>query len=174
MTDQRSGVTIRGRRAEDWAALYALCESQPSHLNPLEVPYRSEDTARTTFGAIPDNVNTFSLIAEEKGTLLGEITLRHVNRERRRHIGIIEHLVLIHDARATIGTPLLAAALDLGINWLHLSRIETIVAIDHTALIALYTAASFTIEGTLREYAYRQGSYVDAHMLAHISQNTGR
>jgi putative acetyltransferase len=65
-----------------------------------------------------------------------------------------------------VGTALLQAALDLADNWLNLLRLELEVYTDNEPAVRLYTRAGFVIEGTLRQYAYRDGQYADVYAMA--------
>jgi L-phenylalanine/L-methionine N-acetyltransferase len=60
------------------------------------------------------------------------------------------------------------AVVDLADRWLNLTRIELTVFTDNEAAIALYRKFKFEIEGTLRKYAFRDGTFVDAYMMARI------
>ena len=67
-----------------------------------------------------------------------------------------------------VGTALLAAAIDLADRWLQLRRLELQVYADNAAGIALYTRQGFVEEGRHRDYAFRDGSFVDALSMARI------
>jgi putative acetyltransferase len=67
-----------------------------------------------------------------------------------------------------VGTALLAAALDLADNWLNLRRIGLEVYVDNAAAVRLYEKHGFAVEGTLRDYAFRAGGYVDAYAMARL------
>jgi putative acetyltransferase len=66
------------------------------------------------------------------------------------------------------GTALMQAAVDLADNWLNLSRLELEVYTDNEAAVRLYQKFGFSIEGTLRRFAYRDGQYVDAYCMARL------
>ncbi len=68
-----------------------------------------------------------------------------------------------------VGSALLSAAIDLCENWMNVSRIEIEVYTDNEAAIALYKKHGFVIEGTCRKYAFRDGKYVDAHIMARVA-----
>ncbi len=53
-------------------------------------------------------------------------------------------------------------------DWLNLKRIELTVYTDNAPAIALYKRNGFEIEGTHRDFAFRGGSFVDAHAMARI------
>jgi putative acetyltransferase len=65
-----------------------------------------------------------------------------------------------------VGTALLQAAIDLADNWLNLRRLELEVYTDNEPAVRLYARAGFVIEGTLRQYVFRDGQYVDVYTMA--------
>lgn len=67
-----------------------------------------------------------------------------------------------------VGSALMAAALDLADNWLNLHRIELTVFVDNEAALALYRKFGFVEEGRARDYAFRQGRYVDVFYMARV------
>ena len=62
----------------------------------------------------------------------------------------------------------MSAALDLTDNWFDLRRVELTVFTDNVGAVRLYQNFGFEIEGTLREYAFRNGQYVDAYSMARL------
>ncbi len=69
-----------------------------------------------------------------------------------------------------VGSTLLAAAVDLAHNWLAVRRLELTVYTDNHAAIALYKRHGFVIEGEARDYAFRDGEYVDVFFMANIRE----
>ena len=67
-----------------------------------------------------------------------------------------------------VGTELLKAAIDLAERWLNLTRLELFVFTDNKPAIRLYERFGFAVEGTLRQYAYRDGRFVDALAMARL------
>ncbi|SDI77372.1 Acetyltransferase (GNAT) family protein [Ferrimonas sediminum] len=67
-----------------------------------------------------------------------------------------------------MGSALLTALLDLADNWLALRRIELEVYADNSAALALYRKQGFEQEGRARKYAFRDGRYVDALLMARV------
>jgi len=51
---------------------------------------------------------------------------------------------------------------------LNLTRLDLRVYVDNEPAIALYNKFGFEIEGTHRLFAYRNGEYVDAHVMARL------
>jgi putative acetyltransferase len=66
------------------------------------------------------------------------------------------------------GTALLQAAIDLAEQWLNLSRLELEVYTDNEPAIRLYKKFGFRIEGTLVHFAFRDGQYEDAYLMARL------
>ena len=66
------------------------------------------------------------------------------------------------------GTALMQAAVDLADKWLNLTRLELDVYTDNEPAIRLYKKFGFVIEGTLVNYAYRDGQYVDTYTMARL------
>ena len=69
-----------------------------------------------------------------------------------------------------VGTALMQAAVDLADKWLNLRRLELEVYIDNGPAIRLYEKFGFTIEGTLVDFAFRDGHYVDTYMMARLQK----
>ena len=67
-----------------------------------------------------------------------------------------------------IGTALLAAIIDAADRWHAIRRLELTVYFDNLAAIRLYRRHGFESEGTLRDYAFKAGRYVDAMAMARI------
>jgi putative acetyltransferase len=67
-----------------------------------------------------------------------------------------------------VGGALLAAAIELADGWLNYQRLELTVYTDNLAAVHLYRKFGFSIEGTCRAYAFRDGTYVDAYQMARL------
>jgi predicted N-acetyltransferase YhbS len=67
-----------------------------------------------------------------------------------------------------VGTALIRAAVDLADNWLNLHRLELEVYTDNEPAVRLYHRHGFVIEGTLKDFAFRNGKYVDAFTMARL------
>jgi putative acetyltransferase len=76
----------------------------------------------------------------------------------------------VHDAYQGqgVGTALMTAAIDLADNWLNVIRLELSVWCDNIPAVRLYKRFDFEIEGTLRDYGFREGRYVDAYSMARL------
>ncbi len=59
--------------------------------------------------------------------------------------------------------------IDLADNRLNLERIELTVYIDNERAISLDKKFGFEIEGESKDYAFRNGKYVDVYHMAHFT-----
>jgi putative acetyltransferase len=60
------------------------------------------------------------------------------------------------------------AGVEMADRWLNLTRLELEVYTDNEAAIRLYERVGFEREGTMRQYAFRDGRYVDAYVMARL------
>jgi putative acetyltransferase len=67
-----------------------------------------------------------------------------------------------------VGTTLVRAAVELADNWLNLHRLELEVYTDNEPAVRLYKRHGFLTEGTLKDFAFRNGAYVDAFTMARL------
>ena len=159
-------IVIRRSEPADAAALQALYSGKAAYSGTLQLPFPSlpQWMARVEGG---DN-SQFSLVAECDGQIVGNAGLSVEQHPRRRHVANIG--MAVHDDHhgKGIGSQLLAAMIDLAENWLAVTRIELSVYTDNAAGVALYEKHGFQIEGTARQYAFRDGQYVDVYHMARI------
>lgn len=160
---------IRIRRCEpgDADALRAIFASPNAQAGTLQVPMPSTEQWRKRLaeGAPSDYV----LVAEVAGEVVGNLGLHAAALSpRRRHAGSVGMSVRDDWQGRGVGTALLTAALDLADNWLNYTRLELTVYVDNAAALALYRRFGFEIEGTLRQYAFRNGRFVDAFTMGRL------
>lgn len=156
---------IRAARPSDAEAITTLVNLPNFRWGTLRLPFQTvEETARRWSSGFS---NTTGLVAEQNGDIIGDLGLTRFHG-RRAHTGSIG--MGVHDdfTGQGIGSALLAAALDLAENWLALTRIELTVYTDNDPAIALYRKFGFEVEGTHKRFAFRDGAYVDAHMMARL------
>ena len=165
-----SEITIRAREPRDLAAITALFSCSGAIRGTLQLPYRSEEERREGFERRAPGMHF--LVAEIEGRVVGQLGLQAQQHPRRRHCG--ELGMAVHDdfVGRGVGRALLAAALELADRWLALRRIELEVYTDNGAAIALYEKFGFVREGTLRDFAFRDGGYVDAYAMARVRGDT--
>ena len=173
-----SGHPIVVRRAEpsDAEAIHSTFFGPKAIGGTLQIPYASVETWRKRLSEFPPEDHLLV------GTSASEVVanperLQHVGRlalhvaskvPRRRHTGNIGMAVRDDRQGRGVGTALMTAAIELADRWLNLQRLELSVYTDNLAAMALYRKFGFSIEGTCRAYAFRDGEYVDAYMMARL------
>jgi putative acetyltransferase len=157
---------IRPLEIDDYADWHAPITCPGVLRQTLQLPSLTLSAARKRLENRPDSSHALAAVVD--GRVVGQGWL-HVMSGRRSHVG--QPGVAVHDdyTRRGIGEALLAALVDLGENWLGLTRLELEVYTDNAPAIALYEKMGFCIEGTRRRYALRDGELVDAHIMARLS-----
>lgn len=158
-------LVIRALEVEDAEQLVAL-QSMPGYrFGTLRPPFPSRAAVRAFFEQqSPDDLHIGAFAGAR---LVGNAGL-HRHRGRRRHVAAIGMGVADGRTGQGIGTALLRALLDSADNWLDLRRVELSVFADNVRAIRLYERHGFAREGTLRDYAFRDGRYVDVIAMARL------
>lgn len=132
----------------------------------LQMPYQPADVWRKRLAASDDRA--IKLVALHGDEVIGNIGLEQYARIRQRHVGAIGMGVATAWHGKGIGSKLLAAVLDVADNWMSLHRVELTVYFDNEPALGLYRKFGFETEGRLRDYAVRDGAYVDAISMARL------
>ena len=159
-------IQIRHAQPDDYVALHSIFSQPRAAWGTLQLPYSSQEKWRER-AAKPEE-GSFSLVACVQGKVIAQLGL-HINQAlRRRHTAWLG--MAVHDAYQGqgVGTALMVAAVDLADNWLNLIRVELTVWTDNTRAVRLYQRFDFEIEGTLRDYGFRDGRYVDVYAMARL------
>lgn len=158
-------ITIRGIEADDWEDIAAIQAAPGVIYGTLQVPYKSRDAIRERTENQPPNMHALVAVVDEQ--VVGLLGLR-VGIGRRAHAASLGMMVHADFQGRGVGSALMAAAIDLAENWLALSRIDLEVFPDNAPALALYEKFGFEREGVLREYAFRDGQYVDSILMARV------
>ena len=164
-----SGHPIVIRRAEsgDAEAIHSTFCGPKAMAGTLQIPYPSVEMWRKRLADVP--ADDHFLVATIAGEVVGNLGLHATQKSpRRRHVGSLGLAVRDDRHRHGVGSALMAAAIELADGWLNLQRLELMVYTDNLAAIALYRKFGFAIEGTSRAYAFRDGRYVDAYLMARL------
>ncbi|MFN6964611.1 MAG: GNAT family N-acetyltransferase [Pyrinomonadaceae bacterium] len=162
-------LLIRRAEPDDAPGFCEIYGGKNAYSGTLQLPFPSVESWRRRLAESPSQI---MLVAVVDGTLVGSVGLHtYPERPRRKHVGTIGIGVRDDWAGKGIGTALLAAAIDLADNWLDLRRIELEVYTDNEAAIRLYEKFGFELEGTKRMDAFRDGRYVDSHVMARIKKS---
>jgi putative acetyltransferase len=163
MTD---AITIRRAEPDDYPAVQAIYAAPLAQAGTLQLPFPSLDLWRQRLQAVDPNAHL--LLACTGADVVGQLGLYVSANSRRRHVGEIGMGVRDDWQGKGVGGKLLSAALALADGWLQLRRVELQVYADNAAGIALYTRQGFVEEGRHRDFAFRDGAYVDAVSMARI------
>ena len=163
-------ITIRATEPTDYEAIRETMSQPMAQANTMQLPFPSADMWKKRLADIsPDDK---LLVAECDGKVVANLGLHPAGKAaRRRHACAIG--ISVHDAYhgKGIGSALMAAALDLADNWLQYSRIELTVFADNVNAIALYKKFGFEVEGTFKQYVFRNGVFADAYSMARLKNN---
>ena len=165
-----SGHPIVVRRAEpgDADAIHATFLGPRAIAGTLQLPYPSVEAWRKRLAEFAPETTTCSW-RRSPAKSIGNLGLHAASKSpRRRHVGYLGMAVRDDRQRRGVGTALLHAAIDLADGWLNYRRLELTVYTDNLAAFELYRKFGFAIEGTCRAYAFRDGTYVDAYMMARL------
>ncbi|USD66963.1 GNAT family N-acetyltransferase [Vibrio sp. SCSIO 43136] len=163
-----SEIVVRRAQPSDASAIAAIYAQGEACAQTLQLPMANEPLWQSRLQNIPDNVT--SLVAEYDGIVIGNLGLELCPQLRRRHVAHFGMGVKDEFHGKGVGSALIKAALDLADNWLNVRRLELNVYIDNRAAIALYEKHGFVIEGESKDFAFRNGEYVNVFHMARIKQ----
>ena len=169
------GHPIVVRRAEpgDAEAIHATFTGPRAIAGTLQLPYPSVEQWRKRLAEFPPGDHL--LVATIAGEVVGNLGLHAASKSpRRKHVATIGMAVRDDRQGRGVGSALLLAAVELADGWLNYQRLELTAYVDNLAAVQLYRKFGFTIEGTARAYAFRDGAYVDAYWMARLSPAFGR
>ena len=167
MPDENINFTIRRAEPEDYKSMHQIFTNPKVIWGTLQLPFPSAELWRKRFAEPPEG--TFNLLVCVEDEIIGQLGLHTFpNHPRRRHVGQIGMAVRDDWHGKGAGTALMEAAVDLADKWLNLMRLELDVYTDNQAAIRLYQKFGFVIEGTLVDYAYRDGQFVDTYTMARL------
>ncbi|MBK5437802.1 GNAT family N-acetyltransferase [Pseudomonas sp. TH32] len=132
----------------------------------LQMPFQSVEAWRKRL--VQDNERRLQLVALHAGEVIGQLGLEQYLRVRQSHVGSFGMGVATAWQGQGVGSRLLGAALEVADNWMNLHRVELTVYADNEAAHRLYHKFGFETEGRLRDYAVRDGVFVDTLTMARI------
>ena len=167
MPDEKINFIVRRAEPDDYKSIYQVWAGPKAVWGTLQLPFPSAELWRKRLAEPPEG--TFNLLACVEDEVVGQLGLHTFpNHPRRRHAGQIGMAVRDDWHAKGAGTALMGAAVDLSDKWLNLTRLELDVYTDNEPAIRLYKKFGFVIEGTLVNYAYRDGQFVDTYTMARL------
>jgi len=158
-------ITIRRVEPTDYEALQRVYSGPRVIWGTSQLPYPSVEMWRKRLAEPPEGI--FGIVACIDDQVVGHLNIHtSPNRPRRQHVGAIGMVVQDDFQGQGVVTALMQASIDLADNLLNLRRIELEVYVDNEPAVRLYTRAGFVVEGTLHQYVYRDGQYVDVYTMA--------
>jgi putative acetyltransferase len=166
---ERAGVRIRAAEPEDADALATIMGDPGVIHGTLQTPFVSVATRRERLSFSDPNVLfVVAVPLEGDDAPIGCASLHRTTRPRRLHAAGIGMSVRDSWQGRGVGTALLANLLDVADNWWQVTRVHLEVYTDNEPAISLYAKFGFDVEGTLRRDAFRNGTYVDSHVMARL------
>ena len=165
-------ITIRRTEPSDCEAIYKIFCGPKVVLGTLQMPYPSAEMWRKRLAEPPEGM--YSLVACVDGEVVGQCGLHtYPDSPRRRHVGWIGMSVRDDWQSKGVGTAMLQALVDLADKWFNLTRLELEVYTDNEPAVRLYQKFGFKTEGTQVRHAFRDGQYVDTHLMARLREPKG-
>ena len=159
-----SETIVRLFESRDIDHIQAIYSEPGAYGNTLQLPYQSAEHWEKKLAR--DGLT--NLVAVRGDDVVGHLSVELSQVPRRRHVATFGMGVKASARGTGVGALLLNAAIDLCEKWVNVSRIELEVYTDNAAGVALYSKCGFKIEGTCKRYAFRDGEYVDVHIMARV------
>lgn len=166
MDARRDSIVIRRAELRDAEALCVVMGAPGAQAGTLQMPMPSVEMWRKRIADQPQD--DYFLVAEVDGVVVANAGLHVAGRTRRRHAASVGMSVRDDWHGKGVGSALMARIVELADHWFDYRRLELTVYTDNAAALALYRKFGFEIEGTLRQYAFRDGAYVDAYTMARL------
>ncbi|MSU61326.1 MAG: GNAT family N-acetyltransferase [Pedosphaera sp.] len=167
MDELRKNITVRHVTPADFAAVAQVFSGEKVLRGTFQLPFPSPELWRQRLSEPEPGL--IQLVACREAEVVGILGLHtNPNLPRRRHAARIGMAVRDDCQGRGIGSALLAAAVDLADNWLNIVRLELDVYIDNEPAVRLYQKFGFEIEGTLRQFAFLGGVFVDAYQMSRL------
>ncbi|MGC0122809.1 MULTISPECIES: GNAT family N-acetyltransferase [Providencia] len=159
-------ITIRRATLNDVPAVTQMHAAYSAYANTLQLPYPTEKTWEARLGANDPLVTQF--VATIGDDVVGLLVISQPSQVRRRHVATFGITVSETHQGKGIGSQLMQVMVDYCDNWLNVHRIELEVFAANGSGIGLYEKFGFELEGRMKDYAFRDGQYVDAVMMSRI------
>jgi L-phenylalanine/L-methionine N-acetyltransferase len=166
-------VQIRHATPADYEAVSRIFSGPNAIQGTFQLPFTSPEVWRKRLSE--PEAGHVVLLGCREGDVVGMLGLHtQLQTPRRAHAASIGMAVRDDWQGKGIGTALMKAALELADQWLNLSRLELNVFTDNEPAVRFYQKFGFEIEGTLRQFAFRDGRFVDAYTMGRLRAGHAR
>ena len=162
-------VTIRPASVDDAEAFARAFSDRSTSNGTLQHPYTATEIWRNRLAA---NVGTRQVVlaAKVNGRVIGNAGVHPVSDHPRvKHVCSVGIGIAHAYQGRGVGRALMTACIDFAERWANYGRIELTVHADNALAIKLYESLGFVHEGRLRDYSFREGGYVDALIMARVT-----
>ena len=160
-----SEIVIRHAEPNDAAAIRQNYMHPGVYHDTLQLPHPSLEMWQERLIVKPGQRRLVACIDEK---IVGDLSLQVEASPRRSHVATFGISVAAHAQGRGVGSALMREMITLCDNWLRIERIELTVYSDNPAALALYRKYGFDVEGTGKNFALRNGEYVDAYYMARL------
>jgi L-phenylalanine/L-methionine N-acetyltransferase len=160
-------IQIRHSTLADAEAIHAIYAEPTSIAATLQLPFPPVELWKKRMESLEEGC--YSLVACRGDDVLGQLGIEKRKNPRRAHAATIGMAVRSSARRQGVASALMSAAIDLAEKWLAVRRIELEVYTDNEEAIGVYRKFQFEVEGTMRQYAFRDGKLVDAYVMARVA-----
>ena len=164
----REVITVRHTEPSDYEAFHKIFSQPRAVSGTAQLPFPSAESWRKKLENPPPGF--YSLVACAGDEVVGNVGLHTFSSPRRRHVGNLGMAVRDDWQNKGVGSALMQAITELADRWLNLTRLELEVYTDNAPAIRLYEKFGFIREGTHRQYAFRDGIFVDAYAMARLRE----
>ena len=158
-------ITIRDGRRSDVDAIHEILVAESTIAGSMRLPYQAK---AESLERLEKKEGMTRLVAEIDDEVVGFVELAtYPNAPRHRHVGVVNLIAVREDHQGNgVGRNLMDAVIDLGDNGLQLVLLELFAWTTNNTAVRLYKSLGFEQEGTLRDYAFFDGGYLDAYIMA--------
>ncbi|WP_338464040.1 N-acetyltransferase [Franconibacter daqui] len=159
-------VVVRHAEARDTEALRQLNALPEVYHDTLQIPHPSFEMWQARMSQPP--AGRRQLVACIDDVVAGHLALTVEQNPRRSHVATFGMSVHPAHRNRGVASALMAEMVNLCDNWLRIERIELTVFADNAPALAVYRKFGFVLEGTGKQFALRNGEYVDAYYMARM------